>query len=231
MALGPILRILWRLFQFTLVVVVLGFLHFYLPSKDVVRIVGTDVKRMDARSGEFISEGSAAPAVFTRDVRFINSVWPGGSPSVYRNEETGWGFPWYFKFDSANVQARAQNLVSTAANPTWTVVTHYGWRIEILSMFPNAVRVEAAPSKDYFPIPWFRIAIFLLLLVGCYVLWRAYRRFRWRYIDPLLEDVEGAAAEAGEAAEGVRRRASGWYGRLRDWLDTWRAPADRRNRE
>ena len=66
---------------------------------------------------------------------------------VYRNEETDWGFPWYFKFDSGNLQAEAQSLVSSAEAPKWVLVTHYGWRIPMLSMFPNVVELKQHRSS------------------------------------------------------------------------------------
>lgn len=124
MNLGLFMRVLWRLVLCGLVVFAFGFLHFYLPSKDVVRVVGTDVKRMDVRSQEMVKEGAGSAGGPTRDVRFINTVWPDGKPRVYRNEETEWGFPWYFKFDSANLQTKAQDMVSSAAAPKW--VTEIG---------------------------------------------------------------------------------------------------------
>jgi len=161
-----------------------GFLHFYLPSKDVVRIVDTDVKRMDVASGDPVIEGDGAPqAAVSRDVRFINAAWPNGEPRVYRNEETGWGFPWYFKFDSSNVQTAAQDLRSTKENPQWVVITHYGWRIEIFSMFPNAVDLDPVDSPDYFPVPWFSIGFLTLLAIALVAAWIAWRNFvvnRWR---------------------------------------------------
>ena len=164
--------------------VIAGFLHYYLPSKDVVRIVDTDVKRMDVTSGDRVSEGDGAqqPAA-SRDVRFINAAWPDGKPRVYRNEETGWGFPWYFKFDSSNVQTKAQDLRSTKESPQWVVITHYGWRITVFSMFPNAVALERVDSPDYFPVPWFNIGFFTLLaiaLVAAWIAWRGFVENRWR---------------------------------------------------
>ena len=153
--------VVWMLKLLPLVVALL-FLHFYLPSKDVVRIVDTDVKRMDVVSRDFVGEGKSGAPARTRDVRFVNAVWPDGKPRVYRNEETDWGFPWYFKFDSGNLQTEAQDLRSTKDNPIWVVITHYGWRFEILSMFPNAVEVERIDDPEFFPIPWFRIVFFVL---------------------------------------------------------------------
>ena len=67
------------------------FLHYNLPRTDVVRITGTDVKRID-RKGE-----EQTPR--TRDVRYINTVTRSGKVRVFRNEDTGWGWPPYLKFD------------------------------------------------------------------------------------------------------------------------------------
>ena len=50
----------------------------------------------------------------TVDVRFIAAVRPNGKPFVYRNEDTGWIWPPYFKYDSSNLQAKATDLRSTA---------------------------------------------------------------------------------------------------------------------
>lgn len=172
-----------------LVVLLLGFLDFYLPSNDVVRVVDTDVKRMNVVSRDFVEEDAVNTSFLTRDVRFINAVWPDGRPRVYRNEETGWGFPFYFKFDSGNLQTEAQDMRSTAEAPNWVVVRHYGWRIEIFSMFPNAVNVKPAPGPDHYPVPIFRIVFFFWLGVVILALWWAWRRFRERVWDPFMEKL------------------------------------------
>ena len=36
-----------RLFVFLLVIITVGLIHYYLPQRDIVEVVGTDVKRMD----------------------------------------------------------------------------------------------------------------------------------------------------------------------------------------
>ncbi|MEX2628713.1 MAG: DUF1523 family protein [Tistlia sp.] len=191
-----------------LLLVVGGFLHFYLPSKDVVRIVGTDVKRVDIAGSGRQPESAAG----TRDVRFINAVWEDGRPRVYRNEETGWGFPWYFKFDSGNLQAEAQNLVSSAETPKWVQATHYGWRIPMFSMFPNVVDLERVESADHTPIPWFNIALLLLLLFVAWQIWRFIARFRAERIEPFIDRVD-------EEADEMRDEAGGFIRRLRDRVD------------
>jgi len=77
-----------------LLIVVVAFLHYTLPGRDVVRIVGTDVKRMDIGSSSLFwaAPDAGTNPNWTRDVRFINTVWPDGEPRVYRNEDTDWGW-------------------------------------------------------------------------------------------------------------------------------------------
>ncbi|MDH3233309.1 MAG: DUF1523 family protein, partial [Alphaproteobacteria bacterium] len=63
-----ILKWIIRVLALVVVLVVAAFLHFYLPGTDVVRITGTDVKRMDDHGDRPVTKGQP---VATRDVRFI----------------------------------------------------------------------------------------------------------------------------------------------------------------
>ena len=67
-----------------IVFTVVAFFHYSLPSRDIVRVVNTDVKRMDVgRGGWWWAEPDAGTSAHVnRDVRFINAVWPSGSPRV-----------------------------------------------------------------------------------------------------------------------------------------------------
>lgn len=152
----------------SLLAVIGAFLHYSLPSRDIVRIVDTEVARMDYRT----TDAAGNEVVRTRDVRFIEAVWPDGSPRVYRNEDTDWGWPPYLKFDSANLHAEAQNAASTDDRPRWMIVTHYGWRIPVFSMFPNALAIRPAEAPDQTLVPWFNIVVLVLLVVGALVLRR-----------------------------------------------------------
>lgn len=143
-------------------------LHWVLPGYDVVRITGTDIRRVDERP-------DAQGRMRTRDVYYIFAEDPEtGAPRVYRNEDTGWGFPPYFKFDSADVQARAASI---AGERETALVTHYGWRVRMFSWFPNAVSVRRV-APDYAPVPWFNIVFLIGLAI--LVLWAWIGIVRWR---------------------------------------------------
>ncbi|MFC7051944.1 DUF1523 family protein [Hansschlegelia quercus] len=148
-----------------------AFLHYVLPRHDVVRIVNTDVRRVDAQSGKPIEGGERTTT--SRDVYYIYAEDPETKkPHVFRNEDTGWGLPPYLKFNSADVQAVASSI---AAEHGVALVTKYGWRLTWFSMFPNAVSVRRWDPADTV-IPWFNIVFFVgvAALVG-YVLVRRRR--------------------------------------------------------
>ena len=148
------------------VLVVGGFLHWSLPARDIVRIVGTEIRRTE------IETSSGTQAAPTRDVRFISAMTPSGRPRVYRNEDTGFGWPPFFKFDSANLAARAEDARSTEADPRWRIVSHYGWRVPLFSKFPNAVAIRPATGPDQTLIPWFNVAVLVFLAIGVFLLRR-----------------------------------------------------------
>ena len=183
-----------------LIVIGMGaFFHYYLPQRDIVRIVGTEVVRTDVPT----TNAAGEPITVNRDVRYINAAWPDGSPSVYTNEDTGWGFPFYFKFDTANLAAEADNAVSTAANPEWMVVKHYGWRIPMLSWFPNAVSMRPAESETESLFPWFNVIFLTSFVVGLLVIYRILAIFRRRHVDPVVEAID---EEIDETAGWWRRQ-------------------------
>lgn len=163
--------------------VVAAFLHYILPSRDIVRIVGTEVRLEEkTRSGP-----NGQTQRYQDDVYFIKSVEPDGSPRVYRNEDNFW----YFKFDSANLDTEASNMVSTEADPRWMVVKHYGWRMPLFSMYPNAISMRPATGPDEELFPWFNVIVIALLVLAVLVLWRTVRIvFRPRHVDPAIAEVD-----------------------------------------
>ncbi len=143
-----------------LLLVFIGVLAYSLPQHRVVHIDGYEVKRVDGAAPS--TGGSPVPAVRSTDVYFIHaSNTEKTEVFVYRNEDTRFGFPWYLKFDSAEVQGRAQLLGQKEEQ--LALVTYYGWRMPILKLFPNAVDIEAWDSTEE-PFPVFN-TVFLTVLV------------------------------------------------------------------
>lgn len=193
-------------------------LNYYLPSRDVVQIVGTEVKRIDISKGapfwDRADIGTNDEA--TRDVRFINAEFPSGKTKVYRNEDTGWGFPPYFKFDSSDVTATAQSLSNDEGQ--WVAVRHYGWRIRLFSIFPNATSIKRVSGPDVLLIPWFNIVFIGVLLLIWFLLWRKIRAWKAKRIDPTLDKVGDsigdAAREVGETVGEGSEKARGFWRKL-----------------
>jgi len=213
-------------FLTAIALIVFGFFHYTLPQHDIVRVTGTEVIRQDFSGWNrifYAQPDSGNMERTNRDLRLINAVYPNGKVIVYRNEDTGWSWPPYFKFDTSNLQAEAADLVSTKANPRWAVITHYGWRVIFWSIYPNAVSIREIANPEVRIIPWFNIVFFILLAL---ILLRAYRsiqKFRARHIDPVLEDVGEVWDKVEDQAEAASKQASGIWGRFQAWLGTWRA--------
>jgi hypothetical protein len=195
------------IFCLLLFVMVFGLLHYNLPQRDIVRITGTEVLRKDFSGWTriFYATPDTGDALsFNRDLRLLNSVQPNGKVSVYRNEDTGFGWPPYFKLDSSNLQAETEDAISDRDKPEWYVVRHYGWRNTFLSIYPNAVSIKPISGPNVQLIPWLNI-IFLTVLAA--FLWAIYVRVRgfWsRRISPMIENFDSAT----EKSTG---RIIGWF--------------------
>ncbi len=196
-----------------------AFFHYTLPQKDIVRITDTENRRIDFGENSIFWAGADAGNSETstnRDVFFIQTVKANGKPMVYRNEDTGWRWPPYFKFDTQNLQTESADLKSSPETPKWALVTHYGWRIVYFSIYPNAIGVTQIDSPDQGkPIPWVNIAILTLFAAVYYTIWVRWRRFREARLDPAFEEIQGNLEATGDAIAARRSR-------FRRWLDTWR---------
>ena len=198
-------------FRIILLLLIGGFLHYTLPQRDIVYVVNTYEERQDFGGfGDIFwknTRGATAEAPATRDVLFIEAVRPSGEVSVYRNQDTGFGWPPYFKFDTANLKAEASKVISNEDNPKWMAIRHYGWRNTWAfgGIFPNALSMTPVDGPDAQLIPWFNIILLILLLGVAITLWRLWRNFRLRRIDPVLDAID----EAGDAARGWFSRMTG----------------------
>jgi len=171
-----------------------AFLHYTLPQTDIVRISDTYEKRIDYGANSIFWSGSdngSASASANRDVFFIQTVRANGKPIVYRNEDTGWGWPPYFKFDTANLQAEAADARSTTGAPQYYALKHYGWRSELLSIYPNAISLRAVEGPEASKgIPFVTIIVLTLVAALFYAIWVRWRRFRRARLDPRIEAIE-----------------------------------------
>ncbi len=198
------------------VLLVAAVLHYTLPQRDVVRVVNTYEERQDFGWNSFFWSGPNAGASeqINRDVLFIQTVRANGRPMVYRNEDTGWGWPPYFKFDTANLQTEAADLISDRDSPRWAVVTHYGWRNELISIFPNAVAIRQVDSPDVSLFPWLNIVILTFLLLVVLSIRQLWLRFRRRSIDPVFEDVGEAWDRVDDRFDDTRGAVERFFARF-----------------
>ena len=215
--------------RIVVIVIVGGFLHYVLPQHDIARITSTEVIRTDFSNINriFYAQADSGNANQpTRDLRLINAekkrTWLFGfiprdstEVMVYRNEDTGWIWPPYFKFDSSDLQATASASISSAAAPQWVSITHYGWRNRFLSIYPNAIGIRPVSGPDVRIIPWFNIFFFLFLAIAYVFLRAMWAQFRERSVDPLLDS---AGDRLDEVSAGVAERRS----RISQWFDSWR---------
>ena len=207
-----------RIFRVVLFVIAGLYLHYTLPQHDVAKVTGIS-DRLERLSGfqqifyNQVDLGSAEGDM--RDLRLINTVkvdtwflglWRGGERvMVYRNEDTG-VYPPYFKFDSSDLEAEASAL---AGKEQWVSITHYGWRMRFLSIYPNAISIKPVSGPEYRPFPWFNLFFFAFLFVGFFFVRAMWRQFVERTVDPTMEALE----------DGYDMRKS----RVQKWLDSWRS--------
>ncbi len=215
---------------------VFGVLHYVLPQHDIARVTSTEVIRQDFTTFNrmfYAQADSGAAEHETRDIRFIyterqKTFLLGFIPRdargvmVYRNEDTGWIWPPYFKFDSSDLQAEAAAAVSVTGGEQWVVITHYGWRNKFFSIYPNAIGVRSIAGPDVRIIPWFNIFVFIFLVVAYFFIRAMWRQFRERSVDPLIEDAGEVWDKVDDHADAAKERASGFMGRIGAWLATWR---------
>ena len=147
----------------------IAFLDYFLPHHAVLRIVGAETRRPVGGS----KTNAAAHDVFYVFAEDVETK----SPRVFRNEDTGWGFPFYFKFNSADLQAVAQSIAGERGT---ALFTYYGWRIQIFSVVPNVTNIKRAAADEETPFPWFNLAFAVIILGGIawFLLW--FRGFRSR---------------------------------------------------
>ncbi|HMQ41919.1 MAG TPA: DUF1523 family protein [Paracoccus sp. (in: a-proteobacteria)] len=211
-------------------VAVFMFLDYALPSKNTVRVTNTYNRLTEIGSNRMFyaaeDTGTVQNAQGQRDIRFIETVRPNGKVHVYRNEDTGWIWPPYFKYDSSNLQAEATDFRSDANNPQWVSVTSYGWRIPMFSIYPNAISMHRVDGPTVAPLNWPAMLILGVMGVLLALLWRMWNQFRERTIDPAAKRVSEAVESVDSTADAAIDRVSQEFSEAREgftgWLDTWK---------
>lgn len=139
-------------------------LFYALPRTVKAHVTNTEVKRSveDAQT----------------DVRYVIAETLNGEPRIFRNTDTRWGFPPYFKFDSGTVAALASNLARNRPGQV-TLIRYYGFRIPMLNAFPNVVSLRLV-DQAFEPLPVFNTFVLGLHGVGAVALAWQFRRLRKR---------------------------------------------------
>ena len=195
-------------------IIVAVFLHYTLPRQHVVYITGIETKRMETAGSWFYASSERTTIDGTRDVNLIRAIQADGDPMVFRNEDTGWGWPPYFKLDSESLQAEASGMTSNRDTPNWVVVKSYGWRSEWFSIFPNAVKITDIATPADKPWPWTNMVVIALLIALAAWIWRALSRFWDRRIDPMIDrvaDVFDGDDDPVATAPAAPKRKKGWF--------------------
>lgn len=219
-------KIKWT-FRILVALAIIAFFHYSLPSRDIVQIVGTEVNRIDVDDSTWFwasKDAGTQTGTTTRDVRFINAQYPDGDPRVYRNEDTGWSWPPYLKFDSGNLQAQAQGFAKT--DEKWVAVSHYGWRIPLISLYPNAYKMKEVAGPDVRLIPWFNIIFLIIVAMIAWAIYVRVKRFKDANIDPHLESAgefyDDVTDVLEDSAAAAREQASEAKTGFSKWLDSWK---------
>lgn len=216
---------MWRALKWTvgiiLLVIVALFLHYTLPQRDVVRITNTYNRLTTVGENAIFyatPDVGTAESSTTRDIRFIEAVRPNGKVIVYRNEDTGWIWPPFFKYDSSNLQAKASDMKSSGEAPKWVAITKYGWRIAWLSIYPNAISLRPVDGPDVTFFPWLNITIIVVLVLLVLIIRRMWLQFWERMVDPAVKSVGQSLDDLDASADAARLRARTRWGRFWAWL-------------
>jgi hypothetical protein len=176
------------IFLSLVILLIAAFLHYTLPQRDVVRIVNVESRltEVSGLNGWFYAQRDSGTAQSTgmRDIRLISTIRPDGRPLVFRNEDTGVLWPPYFKIDSQDVQAEAQDLRSTR-----DIAAMGGRHALWLAVEPvvDPTPMRSGPSRRWSRrelFPWLNIVILLGMVLVLFMAWRIWERFEDRVIDP-----------------------------------------------
>lgn len=137
---------------------ILAFINYAMPSYKGVNIVGVEVKRMDNKNIQNDTQNISKDTYFI----YVNDINSDKS-RVYKNEDTRFGFPFYFKFNSADIQANATNFIDKKAT---VQIKYYGWRINFLDKFPNIISIKKIDDVNNTSMPIFSYIFYFITLIS-----------------------------------------------------------------
>ncbi|QGM81503.1 DUF1523 family protein [Otariodibacter oris] len=150
-----ILKYFLILVMLSLHIVLIGAVNYAFPSYEQTVITGMEVRRVDKDGPISKSNPEDGPV---RDVYYLFTENPETKKVMtYRNEDTGWGLPFYFKFDAALTQAKAQAF---ANDKKLVQIKYYGWYISWLNEFRNVVSIQPVEEGQSQSMPWISYIIY-----------------------------------------------------------------------
>jgi len=108
-----------------------------------------------------------------------------------------------------DLNAQAQSLAKQ--DEQWVAVRHYGWRIKLFSIFPNATSIKKVDGPDALLIPWFNIVFIGTLLLIIFLIWQTINRWKTKNVDPITDRI---GEEFDDASREIRERADAAGDRL-----------------
>lgn len=151
-----LIKYFFILVMLSLHIVLIGAVNYAFPSYDATVITGMEVRRVDKDGPISKSNPQDGPV---RDVYYIFTENPETKKVMtYRNEDTEWGFPLYFKFDSALTQAKAQAF---ANDRKLVQIKYYGWYLSWVHEFRNVVSIKSLEVDESPSTPWFSYVFYV----------------------------------------------------------------------
>lgn len=137
-----------------------------------------------------------------------------GEVMVYCNEDMGWGWFFYFKFDMVNFYIEVNDVILIKDVLEWVVVCYYGWCNEFLLIFLNVVCICVVEGLDVSFIFWMNIIILIIFVVIFWLICVCWVWFCCVCIDLVIEDVGDSIVDVGDLIVESRGCLWGWI----DWM-------------